>query len=987
MRARIARFTAVLQAVLLMATLILPALAAAAEIQTDLWIYQYGDTVTVTGVDFGADETVDLVSTDPNGVEVDRGTAQSDVQGAFTYQFVLLSDVPGIYDVVATGLSSGASAATQFDPTNVSISNAAFAWNAGAFTVSLSGTYTCSTGGAACTDPDDVTVDVFLSNGSNNSVSGAAVLTKVLVVSVTGSNQAWSTTLSFPGDAAIPADGKYDIRAVFHGKNGTTPVSATPAFADERFGVDTTSPSSSVTTVSGGPTVVTAGGSASDPGASASPATGSGLPGGQPVRVEIRTASCSGPTVPGTAVDRPVGGTGSWTYTSPVGSVPTAAGTYYVVSIATDVAGNVQGTPGCQSYSLVDAAPTVVSTSPADSETGVGLSASISLTFSEPVNVSFITVSCAASGLHTFTASGNGTSIVTFAPAQPYFAGEVCTVTVTASAVADVDAIDPPNNMAANYSFSFTTFSPNTAPTVSVTGVVDAGSYNKGSVPAATCDVVDVEDGNSSFPATLSPISGTDAAFGIGSQTASCEYTDGGGLTANDDATYDITDGTGPEISYVLTPTTPGGDNDWFVGTVTLVWTVTEGDSPSTLSKVGCVDQTLTDDQASTDYSCSATSSGGSAGPVTVSIKIDATAPSASVAIDDSPNGAGWFNSTVSFTTSGLDNLSGVASCTDAADYSGPDADPATSASATCTDNAGNVSDPAFSNSFKYDATAPSITDTGAATSPNSNGWYKTDVVNGFSVDADISGPDAACAAAFPGGSQTKTTSGEGLAVGVTSDGCTDNAGNTATGEASADFQVDKTAPSVSLVGGPANGGSYYFGSVPATPTCSASDGLSGLDGSCGISGYGTTVGSHTVTASATDKAGNTATASASYDVLAWTLSGFYSPVDMGGVLNTVKAGSTVPLKFEVFAGPTELTLTSYIQSFRAQEISCSNFGALPVDDIEVTSTGGTQLRYDSTGGQFIQNWQTAKNKAGACYAVTMTTLDGSTLTALFKLK
>src|SRR4029453_15589215 len=44
----------------------------------------------------------------------------------------------------------------------------------------------------------------------------------------------------------------------------------------------------------------------------------------------------------------------------------------------------------------------------------------------------------------------------------------------------------------------------------------------------------------------------------------------------------------------------------------------------------------------------------------------------------------------------------------------------------------------------------------------------------------------------------TKTASGEGSAVKVTSDSCTDVAGNTATGKDSATFKIDKSAPSVS---------------------------------------------------------------------------------------------------------------------------------------------------------------------------------------------
>jgi hypothetical protein len=52
----------------------------------------------------------------------------------------------------------------------------------------------------------------------------------------------------------------------------------------------------------------------------------------------------------------------------------------------------------------------------------------------------------------------------------------------------------------------------------------------------------------------------------------------------------------------------------------------------------------------------------------------------------------------------------------------------------------------------------------------------------------------------------------------------------------------------------------------------------------------------------------------------------------------------------------------------------------------EVTTTGGTILRYDTTAGQFIQNWKTPTSR-GTCHKVTMTTDDGSTITALFKLK
>ncbi len=116
-----------------------------------------------------------------------------------------------------------------------------------------------------------------------------------------------------------------------------------------------------------------------------------------------------------------------------------------------------------------------------------------------------------------------------------------------------------------------------------------------------------------------------------------------------------------------------------------------------------------------------------------------------------------------------------------------------------------------------------------------------------------------------------------------------------------------------------------------------------------------------------------------------WTLKGFFSPVDMPNVWNTVKGGSTVPFKFKVFAGTTELTNISAIKDFTALAIACP-VSSYTADAIDVLSTGGTSLRYDTTGGQFIYNWQTPK-KPGSCYKITMTTADESFLSAWFILK
>jgi hypothetical protein len=89
----------------------------------------------------------------------------------------------------------------------------------------------------------------------------------------------------------------------------------------------------------------------------------------------------------------------------------------------------------------------------------------------------------------------------------------------------------------------------NHAPTLTVAGVTNAAKYEYGTVPAATCQVSDTEDGSKTLPATLSAITGPLASAGLGSQTASCSYTDEGGLTATASATYTIVDTTAPVIT------------------------------------------------------------------------------------------------------------------------------------------------------------------------------------------------------------------------------------------------------------------------------------------------------------------------------------------------------------------------------------------------------------------------------------------------------
>jgi len=103
-----------------------------------------------------------------------------------------------------------------------------------------------------------------------------------------------------------------------------------------------------------------------------------------------------------------------------------------------------------------DMAPAVASTDPADGATGVAIDASISVTFTEPVAVTgtWFNINCSTSGAHAATVSGGDTTFF-LDPATDFSYGDSCTVTIYASQVTDLDTDDPPDNMAADYVWTF----------------------------------------------------------------------------------------------------------------------------------------------------------------------------------------------------------------------------------------------------------------------------------------------------------------------------------------------------------------------------------------------------------------------------------------------------------------------------------------------------------------------------------------------------
>ncbi len=114
MRARgFYKAAAAVQTLLLLASLVLPG-TISADTPPSISAQLAAGVVTVTGANWGAADSVDLVTTDPTGAQVNQASVEASATGSLTYVFNLESPVEGTYHVSAS-TSSGASASAAFD--------------------------------------------------------------------------------------------------------------------------------------------------------------------------------------------------------------------------------------------------------------------------------------------------------------------------------------------------------------------------------------------------------------------------------------------------------------------------------------------------------------------------------------------------------------------------------------------------------------------------------------------------------------------------------------------------------------------------------------------------------------------------------------------------------------------------------------------------------------------------------------------------------
>ncbi len=170
---------------------------------------------------------------------------------------------------------------------------------------------------------------------------------------------------------------------------------------------------------------------------------------------DFTAVSLTGQTIPA----------GSTSYSFSVlvnGDVVNEADETFFVNVA-NVAGaavvDSQGVGTILNDDAPDAAPTVASTFPVNGATDFPVGSNLTVTFSEPVNVSasWFTLVCSTSGT-VATAFSGGPTTFSLDPGVTLVHGETCTLTVLANQVSDQDGNDPPDNMVFNFVVGFTAY-------------------------------------------------------------------------------------------------------------------------------------------------------------------------------------------------------------------------------------------------------------------------------------------------------------------------------------------------------------------------------------------------------------------------------------------------------------------------------------------------------------------------------------------------
>ncbi|HEX9765405.1 MAG TPA: PxKF domain-containing protein, partial [Nitriliruptorales bacterium] len=274
------------------------------------------------------------------------------------------------------------------------------------------------------------------------------------------------------------------------------------------------------------------------------------------------------------------------------------------------------------------------------------------------------------------------------------------------------------------------------------------------------------------------------------------------------------------------------------------------------------------------------------------------------------------------------------------------------------------------------------------------NGWYTSPVTVTLADSVPDNGDDDATYEASVNFAGFDPVAGDPPQLGVTPTGLSIVEARRSNGDRAAAFVAIDTIDPTAVVS-PADGtlvgvGEVAFGQVSCADagsgvaTCDAT-----LDGNTvgpGVFALDTSPGLHTIQATVTDFAGRTQTATVTYE--AYVFEGFFAPVENPDVVNVVKAGSTIPIKFRLKVDDgTIVDDTAAISAVRSVWMECPTATeSTTADDDPASATGSTVLRFDAESQQFVFDWRTNRLWRG-CREFQVETIDGAIHRAWFKFR
>lgn len=287
--------------------------------------------------------------------------------------------------------------------------------------------------------------------------------------------------------------------------------------------------------------------------------------------------------------------------------------------------------------------------------------------------------------------------------------------------------------------------------------------------------------------------------------------------------------------------------------------------------------------------------------------------------------------------------------------------------------NGAGSSEPSDPVGVPSDTTAPTVSATydRAPVSDGSTDWFNGPVVLTWNV-VDNPGGSGVPVADVPAPVTVATTGDH------SSGSVCDAAGNCAA--ATAHVGVDTAGPQITI-SAVIDGNKYVAGTAPS-PTCSATDEGSGVDGSCSVvvtGGNANGVGAFTVTATALDRVGNRSIATRQFKVI-YRWGGFSQPInntahEVGGGVSVFKAGSTVPVKFVLLDDRGQPVQPLSAPTWLTPAKGNANTQAVDESVYDLPADSGATFRLSD--GQWQYNWKTAKNQAGFYWRIGVQLDDG----------